>query len=124
MLELAKLWSQSPRNIRISQIQTNHMIVDITGDMEPGAGIDKGWVPALQHICWIREPASQSMQSISCNTKWKREAKETTKAQNNKEIKKRSELENQTICLLAKKSNSKFETQIPKQIILILFYKY
>lgn len=41
------------------------MIVGITGDMEPSAGINQRWVPALQHICGVLKPASQGMQSIS-----------------------------------------------------------
>lgn len=41
------------------------MTVVIAGNMEPSAGIDKSWVPALQHMGWVRESASQSVQSIS-----------------------------------------------------------
>ena len=40
------------------------MVVGITGDMEPSAGVNQSWVPALQHICWIRQPPSQCIQSI------------------------------------------------------------
>lgn len=43
------------------------MVIGVTGDMEPGAGIDQSRVPALQNIGGVREPASQSMQSISWN---------------------------------------------------------
>lgn len=45
------------------------MAIGITGNMKPSARIDKSGVPALQHICGVREFASQSMQSISCNIK-------------------------------------------------------
>lgn len=57
-------------------LQANHVAVGITGDMEPGAGINQGRVPALQHICWIKEPASQSMQRVSWNQNQK-EGKKT-----------------------------------------------
>lgn len=41
------------------------MVIGITGNMEPGAGIDQSWVPTLKNIGGINEPTSQSMQSIS-----------------------------------------------------------
>ena len=41
------------------------MVIGITGNMEPGAGIDQSWVPTLKYIGGINEPTSQSMQSIS-----------------------------------------------------------
>lgn len=90
MLKLAELWPQRPRNIGIAQVpemgsmrgrkgrkartkkgkqeeekkenvQTNDMIVGVASDMKPGAGIDQGRVPALQHVCGVRQPASQRM---------------------------------------------------------------
>lgn len=115
VLQLAKLWPQSPRNVRVTQIpensttenefskvqpeiewsipkslyrkdkikkfntrkkkrnlQTDHMVIGVAGNVEPGAGIDQSWVPALQNIGGVREPASQSMQSIS----WKKTQKQ------------------------------------------------
>ena len=41
------------------------MVVGVTGNVEPGAGIDQRWIPALQNVVDIVESASQSMQSIS-----------------------------------------------------------
>lgn len=43
------------------------MVIGITSNMEPGAGIDQSWVPALKNIGGIIESASQGMQSISWN---------------------------------------------------------
>lgn len=41
------------------------MAVLVASDMEPGAGVDEGRVPALQHVSGIMEPRPQSMQSLS-----------------------------------------------------------
>lgn len=34
-------------------LQSNYMIVGVTSDMEPSAGIDQSRVPALKHVVWI-----------------------------------------------------------------------
>lgn len=53
-------------------LQANHMIVGVTGNMEPSTGINQSRVPTLQHVVGVRKPASQIMQSISCTTKAKK----------------------------------------------------
>ena len=70
---------QARERERAKKIQASNMIAGITSDMEPGAGIDKSWVPTLQHIGWIRKPTPQGMQSISWNPNTNKQ-----KSQNNK----------------------------------------
>ena len=33
-----------------SDVHTDDRVIIVAGDMKPGAGVDKGWIPALQHI--------------------------------------------------------------------------
>jgi hypothetical protein len=33
-----------------TDVHTDDSVIIVAGDMKPGAGVDKGWIPALQHI--------------------------------------------------------------------------
>lgn len=80
MLELPKSLQSNPRFITRKSLkesnlkedkgekflQSNNVVVGIAGDVEPSARIDEGWIPALKNICGVGEPASQSMESVSC----------------------------------------------------------
>ena len=53
-----KIKMKERERVRVKKLQAGNMTVGITYDMEPGAGIDKSWVPTLQRIGWIRKPTS------------------------------------------------------------------
>jgi hypothetical protein len=36
-----------------SDVHTDDSVIIVAGDMKPGAGVDKGWIPALQHIVCV-----------------------------------------------------------------------
>jgi len=36
-----------------SDVHTDDRVIIVAGDMKPGAGVDKGWIPALQHIVCV-----------------------------------------------------------------------
>ena len=57
-------WQLTKRKEQKAIVQADHMIVGVTGNMEPSTGINQSWVPALQHVVGVRKPASQSMQSV------------------------------------------------------------
>jgi len=33
-----------------SDVHTDDRVIIVAGDMKPGAGVDMGWIPSLQHI--------------------------------------------------------------------------
>lgn len=41
------------------------MAIGVAGDVEPGAGIDEGGIPALKDVSGIGESASQGVESVS-----------------------------------------------------------
>jgi hypothetical protein len=50
----------------VKSLHPNDIVFCVTSDMEPGAGIDKGWIPTLQDLFWVDQCLPQSMQCITC----------------------------------------------------------
>ena len=49
------------------KLQADNTVLGVAGDMEPGAGVDEGGIPALQHVGGIRQPRPPCVQRFPCS---------------------------------------------------------
>lgn len=50
---------------KVRGIHTDDRVIVIAGDMKPGAGIDKGGIPALQHIVRVIQHHPLRIQNVT-----------------------------------------------------------